>query len=129
MGPMLPFGLHAEQSFHLFLQLLSPSGLSRGRNVSIRAVLIRFLLLDLILIHSHLGRLGLSTVGGVSPLALDAELDGLMTNPAGGNRLIIGKELLPGLGDQVEQVMGTLRLNTANYSSHHMICETSSGCV
>ena len=95
MGPVLPLGLHAEESLHLLLQLLSPRRLSRGRSVSIRTVLIRFLLLDLILIHNHLGSLGLSTGGGVSSLALDMELDGLMKNPVGGNKLFIGIELLP----------------------------------
>ena len=37
-------------------------------------------------------------------MALDAELDGLMTNPAWGLKLIFGMELLPSLGDQVKQV-------------------------
>ena len=37
-------------------------------------------------------------------MGLDAELDGLMINPAWSFKLIIGKELLPSLGDQVKQV-------------------------
>ena len=37
-------------------------------------------------------------------MGLDAEPDGLMTNPTWSFKLIIGKELLPSLGDQVKQV-------------------------
>ena len=37
-------------------------------------------------------------------MVLDAELDGLMTNLVGGNKLIIGIELLPSPGDQEKHV-------------------------
>ena len=37
-------------------------------------------------------------------MGLDAEPDGLMTNPAWSFKLLIGKELLPSLGDQVKEI-------------------------